>query len=420
MRFLLLLLLAGCPGTTTKPTPATGAEEEAPTETPEDTPPPTYDTTSAELVTAAGWTTGLARFGGYSMAAAPGGLYIADPVTDGTHAAVYRLPWGTTAPIIEDGADLLLMLGYLGPDKMGYSGGKLAIADADQTTSVEHAGIGYSLDEPTESGNIEDAGGLAIAGTVEKGYAAHILWFDADGDGVDDDVAATQGTYGETHAGELGIFLDAPESGSLTFDDADLLLPACEDIGGVNINYGPVDLTVDPDGLLWAACPSNARQFGTIEGWTLPLDSAGPVVQIPDVSGFSVVADPAGGVWAGVEGDGLVLRADQDGAISYYSGDDARYYGAAPMTLLTEGGQTLLAVGALSKSADGSSFVALCDLTEGSDAGCTVYEPTEAVPCIGAVQGLIEIGGVVWLSSSGWLYGSGDGCGVQVWRLDAE
>lgn len=465
MRFsFLMLFLCGCPTEGKPATHDTGADDTATTSDSDsggDTAPPlTYDVSTGELTTALGWAAGLPPFAGYAGTGAPGGFYLADPVADGTVAYVYRIPWGASGALIEDTSDLLITLGYYDPDKLGFEGGFLSIPAANADVGdIASAGIGYSLTEPDTSGTIADLAAIGVEGGFENGYTGRTLHLDADGDGEADDLMVTASTYeSEEVHGEIAVYLDV-EDLLYSWSDASFAFPACTDAGSSRISYGPVDLALDADGEhLWVACPASNYRSGIVEMYNLPLKArSSPVGGALNVGGWTIAPDPRGGVWAGSQGGGAVIYVTTGlDALSAYpfatESDAGVLFGADPEVIETSTGQILLAVGAQTRSTDtltvtpprggfdpGTfdapppddsgdtvSAVYLCDVTALPVAGsmgfadldtCARYEPSEAVPCIGAVQALVEVDGVLWLASSGWLYGSGNGCGMQAWRL---
>lgn len=445
MRFLLFLFLAGCPGTT-KPTPDTGADDTvAPTETAEDPPPTlTYDVTTATLTTALAWTEGAVSFAGYAGTGAPSGFYLADPFGDGEQAFIYLIPWGAGGALIEDAASLTLTTGPAGPDKIGYENGRLSIPDAAADVGDWYgAGIVYQLREPDASGALSDVALITVRGAHEIGYTGRAILLDADLDGDDDDLAVGSGVspdYDPDHLGEIGIWLDVA-AGVYDWASADFQFAACADVD--RVLYGPVDFAIDAvSGSLWTACPSGNYKSGTAEVYSMPLDAGSePALTVHDVGGWTISPDPRGGVWAGAQGGGWVTYATEGGERIDYDGSS--YFGAAPVVVAASTGQILLAVGSQSReggavppaptvagyepgeidAAGGTSesAVHLCDVTDLDAPVCATYHTAgEGVPCIGAVQALVEVDGALWLGSAGWLFGSGTGCGVQMWRVEAE
>jgi hypothetical protein len=453
LRFLTLCILAAC-----EAPKIFDSADSSPTDTVDtgggaaDMPMLAYDVHAATQTAALSWSGGMVPFAGYSGTGSPDGIYLADPFGDGSEALIYRIPWTADgALIIEDTAEAILTTGYAGPDKIGYEQGHLSIPDAAADVGdILAAGVGYTFASVPESGDLGEQATVTIRGDVADGYAARILWLDADLDGAVDDIAATQGRDDTgTYHGVVGIFLDTV--GVLDFADADLVLDACQDVDGSRITYGAVDLALDSDGYLWASCPAGNYHSGTAEAWSLPLEVApASVIVVDGVGGWTVEPDPNGGVWLGSQGDATVTYANvPSGTVETFTTPDEAesYFGAAPVTLQTSTGQTLLAIGMQARSTsaaltydstgrfapgeanpafdgggdEADSAVYLCDITDGralNEDHCARYTPTEAVPCIGAVQGMEEIDGSVYLMSSGWLYGSGTGCGAQIWRVD--
>lgn len=446
MTRLTLLLLAACEPvkTPTTETPIETGEGEGETAAPD---PILYDVTSASGTAALGWSEDRPAFAGYSGTGADARIYLADPLGDGSAAFVYGIPWTAEGALtIEDAAEVTITVGVYGPDKVGYEGGYLAIPDADaDVADIPSAGIGYSLAEPSTSGALATLAALSVSGDTENGYAARILRLDADLDGDTDDMIATQSTYesDETH-GEIGVFLNVTER-AYSWAEADYQIPACTDFGDTNISYGPVDLALDAGGAhLWVACPSATYRSGAVEVYSLPLSAASvPDGGVQKVGGWTVAADPRGGAWMGSQGGGVVTYASADltTVISAYpyetESDSGSLFGARPEVIETAAGQVLLLVGAQTRTAEaravpdggdaGVSAVYLCDITDmpaedetgfaDLSAACGRYTAPEGVACIGAVNGLIENGGVLRFFSSGWLFGSGDGCGAAIWKL---
>jgi hypothetical protein len=462
-RLWILLLLAACEPTT-KPEKTPDEEVPAEGEGEGEAPTPTYDLASAELVYALPWAGGEILLGGYSGTGADGGFYLADPIGDGASAWIYRLPWAETeASSIEDAAEVVIQTGFYSPDKIGFDAGRLTIPDANATVDgLSGAGIGYDLSEPDSSGVLSDLADVAVEGDTENGYAARTLRIDADGDGALDDLVATQSTYSDDDVhGEIGVWLDV-ESGVHAWASADHVFPACADVGSSSISYGPVDLAADTDGAhLWVGCPSATYRTGRVELYTTPLTSASePVGGVPGVEGWTIHPDPRGGVWMGVRGGGALAYSGTDLEPIYMTvaDDDSALFGAAPVVVETSTGQVVLAVGvqtrdsvesllpveipapfavgdALSVPPDGGSEggggVYLCDVTaipEAAADGTAVLRTCDGygvssdsgVTCTGALQALVEREDGLYLGSSGWLFGSGYGCGVQVWRIAPE
>lgn len=452
IRFLTLILFAACEAPKTYDSADTSEPPDTADSDTGNVPALIHDVHTATQTAALAWSGGLVPFAGYSGTGSPDGVYLADPFGNGTEALIYRIPWGAEgALIIEDASEASMTTGYAGPDKIGYEQGHLSIPDAAADVGdILAAGVGYTFADPPAPGDLGTQATVTIRGDVVDGYAARVLWLDADLDGAVDDIAATQGRDDtDTYHGIVGIFLDAV--GAMDFADADLVLDACQDVDGSRITYGAVDLALDVDGYLWASCPSGNYHSGTAEAWSLPLDVAPESVIVVDgVGGWTVEPDPNGGVWLGSQGDATVTYAHiPSGTVETFTAPDGAdsYFGAGPAILQTSTGQILLAVGMQARSTsaaltydstgrfdpgeigatmDGSdveydSAVYLCDITDGhtlDEDHCARYDPSEAVPCIGAVQGMEEIDGSVHLMSSGWLYGSGTGCGAQIWRVD--
>jgi hypothetical protein len=481
MRFILILLAACGPMTTPSKdgtihdTADTGHVDSGPI-LGDDTaaPMPTYDITSGALVYALPWLAGLAPFAGYAGAGADGGFYVADPVGDGVNAFVHRLPWtATSAATVEDAAEVTLSAGLYGPDKLSYTGGLLSIPDADADVGdVASAGIAYLLPEPDAGGSLADAATYTFQGAYTVGYTGRAIWLDADGDGYDDDVVvtATADVRGVSN-GALAVYLDAAP-GSHTWADADAELVACYDHDETHIKYGPVDLALDAGGdVLYVACPAADYAEGSVELWSLPLVGESgvsePFAYLYGVGGWTITADPRGGAWAGSQGNGAVAYTSADartafGAYPEAMGDTVQEgFGATPAIMQTSTGQILMAVGQQTRdpadtgsgsairvaplslpptfdagppsppdgsSTDSTGSLWLCDVTDmpvPSDVthyahlDCAEYERPKdsAVACAGGVQGIHEADGVLTVATAGWVYGTGDGCGVSAWAV---
>lgn len=477
----LLTLLAACAPLPSKDgmIMETGDTSDSATNHSDDTdttaPTLTYDLSAGSLVYALPWLAGLAPFAGYAGTGADGGFYVADPVGDGTSAFVHRLPWtATSAATVEDAAEVTLSTGLYGPDKASYTGGLLSIPDADATADgVAHAGIAYLLPEPGADAALADAATYAFQGGYDTGYTGRAIWLDADGDGYDDDVivTATADVRGVSN-GALAVFLDAAP-GVHAWSDADAEVVACYDHDETHIKYGPVDLAVDAnDETMYVACPASDYANGSVELWSLPLvGEAGvsePFAYLYDVGGWTVAADPRGGAWAGSQGNGSVAYTSADGHTAFGAYPETmgatvqEGFGATPAILQTSTGQILMAIGQQTRDPadtgsgsalrvapldlpptfnagppsppDGSSSGAagalwLCDITDLPEADsvthyahldCAEYARPEdsAVACAGGVQAIHEDpAGVLTFATAGWVYGTGDGCGVSMWQI---
>ena len=480
---LILILLAACG-------PMLPSKDDATSETgdtmladsggtPDDTdtstgPSAAYDISGGSLVYALPWLSGLAPFAGYAGTGADGGFYVADPVGDGANAFVHRLPWTTTsAATVEDAAEVTLSVGPYGPDKMSCTGEMLSIPDAAADVGdIASAGIAYLLPEPAGSGALADAATYAFGGGYDTGYTGRAIWLDADGDGYDDDVVVTAtADVRSVSNGALAVFLDA-EPGIHAWTDADAELTACLDHDETHIKYGPVDLVVGASGeTMYVACPAADYANGSVELWSLPLvgeaGTSEPFAYLYGVGGWTVVADPRGGAWAGSQGNGAVAYVSADahtafGAYPETMGDTVQEgFGAMPVLLETSTGQILMAIGQQTRdpadtgsgsalrvaplnlpptfdagppsppdgsSSDSAGALWLCDVSDMPEADpvthyahldCAEYTRPEdsAVACAGGVQGIHEADGVLTVATAGWVYGTGDGCGVSVWAV---
>lgn len=395
-----------------------------------------YGVTDGALMALLAWERGVGPFRGYSAASSPSGIYLADPMGTRAGASVYRIPWTTEGSVvIEEAADVVLTTGRYGPDKIGYDAvsGMLSIPDADATTdAAEHAGVAYSLPEPEVSGELADLAPYSFAGGHETGYTGRVLWTDADGDGVADDVLVTSTTPDDPlFIGELAVYLD-PSEGDWLWEEADLHLDVCNLRDTATLAYGPVDI-VESDGYIYVACPSSSYAEGTVEVLQPPFDEgddapgAAILGAYLDVSGWFVAADPRGGVWMDARGRAILQYSPGPAARHWYglyAGDSYEAFGAAPFVFQTAGGQTLLLVG--NQQVSSTSGVYLCDVTElpaedeftdVADLTCGYYAVPEGLTCTGAIQGATELDGVLYFYSSGWVFGSGDGCGAAVWKV---
>lgn len=443
MTRLTLLLLAACEPVTDKTpeTPVETGEGEGETAESADTAdtttePPVYDVTAGALTSLLSWERGVGPFRGYSATSSPSGVYLADPMGTRAGASVYRIPWTTEGVlVIEETAEVTLSVGRYGPDKLDYdlATGMLSIPDADaDTDAAEHAGIAYSLPEPTESGELSDLASYSFAGGHETGYTGSVLWTDADGDGTADDALVTSTTLDDPlFIGELAVYFD-PSEGDWLWEEADLHIDVCNLRDTAALAYGPVDIT-ESDGYIYVACPSSSYAEGTVEVLQPPFDEgdeapgAAILGAYLDVSGWFVAADPRGGVWMDARGRAILQYSPGPAARHWYglyAGDSYEAFGAAPYVFQTEGGQTLLLVG--EQQVSSTSGVYLCDVTElpaedefsdVADLTCGYYAVPEGLTCTGAIQGATELDGALYFYSSGWVFGSGDGCGAAIWKL---
>ena len=485
MRFpLFFLLLAACKPTSDKATvpveSETGGEGEGEGEGETASPAP-IDLDAGTLLLALPWAAGEPSFAGYSFDADATGWCAGDPLTH-DDGRVYCGGYTPTGSTVEDAAEAAISATRYGTDKiLANPGGSWSIPDAAATPEggATMAGIAYGFGaRPATSGSLSSLADLSISGAYENGYTGSVLWFDADLDGASDDLGVTTSIDGGA-PGEIAVFLDAPTTGALAWDDADLHLTACD-----GATYGSTQL-VATDGRLWAGCPHTTYARGFAEGWTLPVvDGAESDLRIDDVSGWYMVADPRGGLWLDQRGASTLIYVSPDlEETAFTSGDDL--FGADPSVLDLGDGRVLLAVGVqvrgggmamtdtthaqhlrfapstgprfapgtddrakptsftparlsptrstrAARLAEGgdevSSAVVLCDISAGPEsldlAACAVYEPAEdsGVGCIGALTALALVDGSAILSTSGWRYGgrAGEGCGLQSWRIQVK
>lgn len=361
-------------------------------------------------------------FAGYSFASvadgfawvatAEGIVYVCEPTAIGDVADVCEARW--------TGQEWSI-------DKIARDGDRLSIADA------LGSGIAYTVPDGS-TGALADVYATRVDGAYPDGYAGTSLHIDADGDGDEDDLAVTTSLDGSIgwsgspdYYGEIAVFLDATE-GAWAWGEADYLLPACAD-GGV-IAWGPTQLVTD-GAMLYAGCPAASYGEGAVEGWALPLTSRPADWQVLGPSGWYLTPRTYDGVFADSRQDGVIYTIQPDGewrALSLPSEDTLD--GAAPSLLRTSSGRVLLAYGAQPRTSSGLmpddggdqyGTVTVCDVSQGwySRLCVEVVTPSDGyATCVGAVQALVEIDGVVYVGSSGWVYGSGDGCGATTWRVD--
>ena len=448
---LFLTVLSACEPVTDKADPTwtdTGGEGEGEGEV---EPPPTYDIHAAELVYALPWAAGDILYGGYSMVGGDRGLYIADAVSDGTAAYIYRLPWGkTAAATIEGAAEIVISTDYFGPDRMGFHDGWLSIPNAAATVGdATLAGIAYELREPDASGELFEMASIAVEGDTEDGYVGRSLRLDADLDGEADDLVVSKAIYERAVHGELAVFLNIVEGSTYPWSSADFVLRTCiEDDGAGALKWGASDLDVDATGTaLWVTCPA-PTDVAKLEQFALPLVAdAVPYGYVAPSGGRFASVDPRGGAWSDLRVGGAVQYVAPD--LSYVANvyppeaEEDLLFGASPQVIETAGGQVFLLVGSqaadvietLAPPPDGgteaTSGVYLCDVddlpeyVEGEATptltDCASYgvSSDSGVTSIGAVQALVETDDGLYLASSGWVYGTGTAGGVQVWRIPA-
>ena len=378
-----------------------------------------------------------AGYAGYSAHAGSAGLLW----TETASGIVYRCPYEGLGYIAETCEPALSGQAW-SIDKMQSSGRAVAIADA------LGAGTAYEVEDGA-AGALADVALTSVSGGYDGGYTGVLVWLDADGDGSDDDLVATSGLYGDLgwseepdggHYGELAVFLDA--AGSMAWPDADIYLPACAD--GGRKQWGPVQ-TVTDGATLAAACPGYGYRDGAVEGWALPLTERAADWSV-EASGYYVAAQPSGYV-ADARGSGLVWVQPDGAHVTREVPIDGDLPGTAPDVLVTSSGRVLLVTGSQARTSSGIGItpsrgrmdpgeypwqldgdtsylggVAVCDITAGWDSAmcATADLPDDGyATCAGAVQGLVEAAdGTVYATSAGWVFGSGDGCGATVWRVE--
>jgi len=421
----------------------------------------TYDVTSADSYSELYWSEGSIPYGGYAGHGAKAGFYVSDPVGDGESAFIYRIPWVAESGAIESSVEVTLTTQTLGPDKIGYDSvsGLLSIPNAAATVDgIEGAGIGYALYEPARDQELSDAAAYAFGGANETGYTGRVLSLDADADGSVDDMIVTATADNGDFYGEIGVWLNV-EPGHHTWGTADFSFDSCEDHEDTRLKYGPVDLAVDANGsVLYVACPSSTYKDGSVEGFSLPLTAESVSFgYLYGVGGWTIDADPRGGVWAGSQGSSSIAYVSADfitsfGAVPISDGVDLSYFGSNPVVVETSGGQVFMVVGQQTRTADSvelfmptttpvmppgfdpgdvygmaeestdTSAVWICDITEFTEPSritnyaylsCSRYE-ADAIGCVGGVQGAFEADGALNVASAGWEFGSGDGCGLKL------
>lgn len=418
MLYLFLLACAGEKIATTDTAAPTAAD------TSQDTSPPEVEPVEPVLTAVGSVGVGAldTSFAGYSFAAvadgfawtatAEGVVYVCSSTAIGDVADICEARW--------TGQEWSI-------DKIARDGDRLSVADA------LGSGIAYTVPD-NSTGALADVYATRVDGAYPDGYAGASLHIDADGDGDADDLATTTSLNGSIgwnaspdYYGEIAVFLDATE-GVWAWGEADYLLPACAD-GGV-IAWGPTQLVTD-GAMLYAGCPAASYGEGAVEGWALPLTSRPADWQVLGPSGWYLTPRTYDGVFADGRRDGVIYTIQPDGewrALSLPSEDALD--GAAPSLLRTSSGRVLLAYGAQPQTSSGLmpddggdqyGTVTVCDVSQGwySRLCAEVATPDDGyATCTGAVQALLEIDGVVYVGSSGWVYGSGDGCGATTWRVD--
>lgn len=311
-------------------------------------------------------------------------------------------------------------------DKISSDGSLLAVADG------RGAGIAYTIESDT-SGSLSDVYSTRVMGAYSDGYAGTSQHIDADLDGATDDLVVATGLDGSVNwddspeaYGEIAVFLNAPDGSSWTWTDADMHLLACMD--GGTVAWGPTQLISDGT-RLYASCPGYGYFDGAVESWALPLTDRSADWQVWGPSGWYMAARPEGGVYADGRGYGGFYTITPDGDSAFRSLNlGGSLDGTAPSVLTASNGRTYIVMGSQSLSAASGDIdegfygsVLVCDISTGDwDARrCTIAElPSDGyATCTGAVQALVEIDGEVYVGSSGWVYGSGAGCGVTIWRV---
>lgn len=394
-------------------------------------------------------------FAGYAAYPTSTGLLWAEIST----GILWRCPFESVGEIKDVCAPDVQASGPWSVDKIQGSGlpESLTIADAAAGDAAE--GIAYVMAE-SGAGVLSEIATSAVSGGYERGYTGVSLWVDADEDGRQDDLVVTAGIEGDLgwsedaetgYYGQLAVYLDAP-SGGLAWGDANFYVPACPDVD--RLQWGPVH--TDTDGsTLAVACPGYGYTGGRIEGWVFPLSEREADWSVT-ASGWYLTAKPDGGYIADSRREKALVWIQPDGAfVSREVPADGDLPGTAPVVLTTSRGRVLLATGSQARTSSGAAVNAaltarkargaldcgasewpwqldggeesfygslvVCDITDGWNPDmCLAAELPEdgAASCAGAIQGLIEIEEEVYAISTGWVFGSGDGCGATVWRVD--
>lgn len=379
--------------------------------------PPTAETTAALP-----WDPELMVDGGTTGAASRSGFWVSDLAgnarsieAEESVAHVYRVPWGRAdGTSIQEAADVAVTTEAYEARIVDVDGTTLVISSADRDAG------NYEINrmvEPDESGDLEDLVDLRVTFDDDGStYWNNSTLLDADGDGAADDlVVAGRAAHGR-NSGVIAVALDAPTSGEIRSTDMDVYV-ACEGRIGSDSAYGAMSVIADADGSVWVTCASSDRATGYAEH--RPSLTASPDLLVGDVSGWSVVADPRGGVWLGSEGSGELVRADADGAVGRYAMNGFQHFGAGP-DVIEAGGRIILAVGAMATSEAFASALYLYDVTDTTDLDTLTpnrLEPEGNVLCLGGVNALVAKAGGVRAASSGWLLDTREGCGIQMWEL---
>ena len=438
MRFTAFLLLIACTdavmdkGISPDDTGDSAATMDDTASDTTDTSPHLVDVSTAETVAVLPWAEdetserglrGVGTDNGFWVMDIIGGTYDPDP-TERDFSYTYQIPWSATeAETIEAAAAIYVTGTINSTDMIETNGGEMSLSERsynpDDGDYERHV---YRLPEPTTSGNLSDLSVLDIGGFEDTSdiyysfYTATSMWLDYDGDDKADDLAVAGETSGysyEEYTGAIGIFRNAPESGSLVWDDRTSEVDLClRD----NSQIGPRAMTLDADGSLWATClSSSSSDRGSAYVFPIPLTPS-TAIRFDDVHGTSVIADPRGGAWLSSEDTGELVYAQADGTTQRFSMEDVPYFGSSPV-IVQVGDQILIVVGALGVRDVVDSSVYLCDITDLSAWSCTAYPAEGAVGCVGGVNAVSEQPDGLYFASSGFYYGGYDGCGVQMWKV---
>ena len=424
MRFLLpsLLTLIACGDKDPPDSADTAADTEPTTETAEtgDTAPAcALPTVSASY--ALPWAAST-PYGGYSAAATPGRALITDPLS----GIVYGIPWGS-AGVIEVVADLQVEGMPYSPDRLWSLGEWTYIADSARVDwrTGEMTGGGFLMNTPyldTLTGVVlaEHVYDYTLTGAHADGYAGALAVYDADGDGLDDLVAAT----GPIPA-ELVVFTDlSTHASELLWNDAALSLEICP--AADRVIYGPVDAARFGDGYLAVGCPGSGYRGGEVRVLPDPIGSGSdPLFTVSGVAGWYVHGEPGGAVYADARGDTGMTTIWGDGTsegIALADGASGSWWGASPVTW-TVGECSYLAVGEPTALTKGDETGAVWVAVLGDD-GRPGEWATLDLPSAGEGYDLRWIGSVIVVSpdgahlfATGWQKGGGAGGGAASFDL---